>query len=415
MKIVILSDGFPPVSLGGAEVIAFNLAQAFGDKGHEVSVITTTKIKEEVGKLIQGGVTIYKIYSDYSDRWRAYISLYNLKVLGQVEVMLREIKPDITHAHNIHTNLSYASLKIAKKYSKALFLTLHDAMAVHYGKVGACLDNLGQVVIDEITPLSQMRRYKFRYNPFRNFIIRHYFKNVDKIFSVSQALKNVLESHGISNIEILNNGIRVEDWNINENKLTDFKNKHGLQDKKVMFFGGRLSAVKGGLVALEVLEGISKKINNAILLVVGNKNGWAEMMHKKAEEMGIGEKIVFTGWIAHQDMPYTYASSDIVLVLSQYIDPFPTINLEAMASKRPVIGTVFGGTSEIVLDNKTGYIVNPRETSSVIKKILDLLENPEKAKTFGLSGYDRVKSSFNENDWVEATLASYVTMLLKKK
>ena len=140
---------------------------------------------------------------------------------------------------------------------------------------------------------------------------------------------------------------------------------------------------------------------------MGEKNQSVEKMLQMADRLNIGENIVFSGWIKHSEIKYAYGSSDVVLVLSQYIDPFPTLNLEAMASKKPVIGTVMGGTKEIVIDDKTGYIINPKDIDEVSKKILDLLENKERASAYGLNGFRRVSEKFSIDDWADRTLLCY--------
>lgn len=411
MKIVILSDGFTPYSSDGAEVIASNLSSGLSERGHKVYVITTVKDKKNVGMFEENGIKIYRLYSDYDPRFRAYKCINNRKVVSGVEKILREINPDVVHAHNIHAHLSYASLKVSKKYSKSVVLTFHDVMSVHYGKLGARLGLDNKIVLDSIRPLKQLSQYKFRYNPFRNIFIKFYLKYVDLMFSVSYALKKVLESKGIAPIEVIHNGIDVSKWEIEENILIDFKEKYNLDSKKVLFFGGRLSSAKGGMIASEVLNEVLKKINNVVLFVVGESNSFSESLIKKAKGLGIEDKIIMAGKIDHSQMKYAYASSDVVLVLSQYVDPFPTVNLEAMASKKPVVGTVLGGTPEVVLDNQTGYIVNPQNVSEISHKVFDLLSDPGKVRQFGQRGYNRVLNEFSEKDYIDKTISYYDKIL----
>ena len=414
MKIVILSEGFPPETFGGAEVIASNLASALLKKCLEVSVITTTKDKNKVGVSIENGLKIYSIYSDYNTRYKAYRSLKNAGVVNEVSRIVREIKPDIVHAHNIHNHISYASLKEVKKYCIAVCMTMHDVMSVHYGKLGAKVDTEGNVVMDSINPWKQFLQYKLRYNPLRNVFIRHYLKSVDKIFAVSLALKEVLEKQGILGIEVLHNGIDVSLWKVNHRALVDFKQKYNPENKKVLFFSGRLSSAKGGFVAVSVLKQVSLKMKEVLLIVAGDKNKWTEDMEKIAGGSGISDKIIFTGRLSHDDIRYAYSASDVVLTLSLYVDPFPTVNLEAMACKKPVVGTIFGGTREVVVSGKTGYLVNPRDIELTSRKTLELLEDRQKAESFGLAGFNRVSSDFSQEKWAEETLSYYATMLLNR-
>ena len=53
--------------------------------------------------------------------FRHYFSIWNPLVAGKVKKILNEIKPDIVHAHNIHTHISYHSLKLAKKMEPKFF------------------------------------------------------------------------------------------------------------------------------------------------------------------------------------------------------------------------------------------------------------------------------------------------------
>ena len=62
MKILYLSDDFPPNNLGGAGVVAYSLAKTINNLGHEVNVISTTQDKNEEGVFAQDGLKIYKIY-----------------------------------------------------------------------------------------------------------------------------------------------------------------------------------------------------------------------------------------------------------------------------------------------------------------------------------------------------------------
>ncbi|MBU3925554.1 glycosyltransferase family 4 protein [Patescibacteria group bacterium] len=403
MKIVFLADDFPPKSLGGAGIVACDLADGLKKRGYEIFVITTVQKKEEEGNINMFGFNIFKIYSNYHPRWQPYLSLYNPKTILKVEKIIKRIKPDIVHAHNIHYHLSYDSLRVAKKYAKAVFLTAHDVMLIHTGKLmpknGNCMFKL--------SALDQIKDAKKRYNPFRNIIIKHYLKYVDRIFAVSNTLKNVLEVNGIKNIETIYNGIDIGDWQINTKEVENFRKKFGIQNKKVILFGGRLSGAKGGEVILRAISLAIKEVKNIVLLVAGDKDWYAEKMIKLTREIGIYENIRFTGWLQRESMKCAFFVSDICVTPSIYLDPFNLFNIEAGAAKKPVIGTCFGGTMEIIIENKTGYIVNPNKIELMAEKIIDLLKNSEKAKQFGEAGHKRVAEHFLLNLQIDKILKWY--------
>ena len=404
MKILFLSDDFPPQSFGGAGIVAYNLAKGIQSKGHEVFVITTVRSKPEEGKTKLDGLTVFRIYTNHHERWRAWVSMYNPQTVSKVRKIIQETKPDIVHAHNIHSYLSYPCLGVAKKYSKAVFLTAHDVMLIHYGKLMPKNGN----VFYRVNIIDQIKEAEKRYNPFRNIIIRHYLKSVDKIFAVSNAVKKILEINGIKNIETVYNGIDADEWKVKLEVIEKFKKEYDLQNKKIILFSGRLSKAKGGEVALKIIKKISESVKDVILLIAGRKDFYTEKMKKIINKNNISDKVIFTGWLNSNNMKIAVSSSDVCIAPSIYLDPFPTVNLEAMAAKKPVIGTYFGGTPEIVVNGKTGYIVDPHNTEDMMQKITDLLKNSQKAKQFGEAGHERVKELFSVERQVEQVLKWYI-------
>src|ERR1700683_2054410 len=107
MKILILQDDFPPMHFGGAGAVADNLAGEFKKRGHDVRVVTTVRTNEEAGEIEYNGLTIHRIATSYDLRLRAYIGLWNPRVVREVTAVIRSFKPDVVHAHNVHNYLSY--------------------------------------------------------------------------------------------------------------------------------------------------------------------------------------------------------------------------------------------------------------------------------------------------------------------
>ncbi len=407
MKILFLSDDFPPQSFGGAGIIAYNDAHALKNHGHSVTVITTTDKKENVGQKMVEGMRVHVLYSRYHIRWRSYVSLNNRPVVRQIENIIKEFKPDVVHAHNIHIHISYKALVIAKKYTHKVFLTAHDVMMIHYGKMLIKQNkDSGRVKESELA-----MNYGFRYNPFRNWIIKKYIRNVTRIFAVSNALKNVLEKNGIANIEVLHNGIDVDAWKTDAEAVTTFKTEHGLLATRNILFGGRLSALKGGQAMMDAFSILSQKIPEARLLVVGKMDDYAEKLRASVSQKETQDKIIFLGWVDRLKMKTVYGAVDVVAVPSLYLDPFPTVNLEAMATQKPVVGTCFGGTPELVLDTKTGFIVDPNNTSLFAEKLSELLSDDVKRERFGKAGYERVAVEFTTARHTQSLLSWYTDPL----
>lgn len=374
MKIVLLSDGIPPEGKGGAERIAWESARSLHARGHEVIVITTRRDGRETEESEVGGIRIFSIPTKYHVCWRAWRSLYNPGPVREVKRLLAELRPDVVHAHNVHQYLSYATFRVARTCGARVFHTFHDATAIHEGKL---LDNY------RVSEWNQMKESRLRYNPFRTMYIRRALKNA-KLIAVSTALRDVLERNGIQNIHVVYNGIDAQEWRVS--KSFESKISEQTKDKKVILFGGRVSGAKGGDALLIALPLVVKVVPEAVLMIMGIENEYVNGLKAKANQAGIADHILCTGWIAGDDLKAAYHTAAVVTVPSVYIDPLPTVVLEAMACSKAVVGSCLGGIPEMVQDGVTGYVVNPLDAGTLADRLIELLQNPERAREFGAAG-----------------------------
>ncbi|MDP3763176.1 MAG: glycosyltransferase family 4 protein [bacterium] len=375
MKIVFLTDDFPPQSFGGAGISTYDLARGMQKAGHEVIVITTCREAEDAGESEYQGLKIFKIASDYSAKWRAYLSIYNPPVIRQLRELLKVIKPDVVHVNNVHAHLSYHSVKLSKRYAKTVVVTLRDAMSFSFGKL--VTKRYLEAGDAHISWLDSLKQSKKRWNPFRNLLIRYYLGYADKIFAVSYALQKALKENGIDNVEVIHTGLNISDWQAGD-----------LAGKRLIFFGGRLSGAKGSNVAEQAMARVQKEIPEAQLFSGGSDH-----------------------WLNRDEMRMAYAASDLVIVPSVCFDALPRTVLEAMASGRPVISTPYGGAKEIIENGQTGYIVNPSNIKELAEKMLDLLKNPEKAEKFGKAGRERIETNFNLDEKVKEYIVVYKMLI----
>ncbi len=210
MKLLILTDQI--AQGGGAGVVAWNHAQTSSAHGFEVVVVTTTENQSEVGEKIQDRIKVITLYSKYNLLWRAYRSLNNPIVIKELKKILEKEKPDIVHAHNIHVHISYQALVEARRYTKKIYITIHDSMPFHYSKLFPETVNVEgcEVKSYKVDPWKQFKLFKWQFNPFRNSRIQTYFKIPAKIFAVSDALRQALNDNNIYNVEVVRNGIDTE-------------------------------------------------------------------------------------------------------------------------------------------------------------------------------------------------------------
>src|SRR3989344_970161 len=345
MKILIFSDR----ANGGAGNVATAQSKELSRQGGEVRLLTAESLP------------------DYSERFRNWRMLWNLAGIRLVRKTLIEFKPDIVHCHNIHEKFSFAVLMLAKQSGAKIFLTAHDTYLFYPAK---SLGDRACLSARQVTKWQELHRFRFRYNPFRNFVAKHYLKYVDRVFAVSDALGQALREHGIENTT-LHNGIDVSRWLVDEAKVSEFKTRYNLVGKRVILWVGRLSGAKGGAVLPNIMREVSDKIPNVHLFAIGGETR-----------------------LKNDEMPFAYAAADVVIVPSVYLDPFPTVVLEAGASGRPVVVTNMGGAKEAVVEGETGYVADPC-SSDFAERVIELLRNPEQARAIGEKARGHIAQNFS--------------------
>jgi glycosyltransferase involved in cell wall biosynthesis len=357
-KILIVNDGFPPQVWGGASTIAEAHAKGLAERGWEVH----TYVPTSMGLFIEE---------------------------------LQSFKPDVVHFHNIHRGWHYPLISLAKKSGAKTFLTAHDVMSFAYEKID---------VPRKIGWIENFLSAKRRFRPFGNVLTRLYLRKLDTIIAVSNSLKQALELNGIHNVVVIHNGIAVENFR----KLDDgntLRRNLGLEGAPVVLFVGRFTPPKGSEVLLQAMQEVVRAVPNACLLVVGTvADNWLTTTINKFNLAG---SVRFVPAASYEEMPAYYASADVVAVPSIYLDPFPTVNLEAMACHKPVVATCFGGSPEAVEDGITGYVVNPKNTDELAEKIVTLLTDKETAHRFAEAGYERVAQNFSLEKFIVSYEALY--------
>ena len=94
-------------------------------------------------------------------------------------------------------------------------------------------------------------------------------------------------------------------------------------------------------------------------------------------------------------------------VLITFTEGISNTIMEYMALKKPVIATNGSGTIEIVNDNETGYLVQPKDSADLADKILFLLNNEKLREAFGTKGYNRIVNFFSMNRMVSEYINVY--------
>jgi glycosyltransferase involved in cell wall biosynthesis len=101
----------------------------------------------------------------------------------------------------------------------------------------------------------------------------------------------------------------------------------------------------------------------------------------------------------------------IVIHASIDPEPFGMVVLEGMAMRKPVVGAGAGGVIEMVVEGVTGHTFPPGDSGVLAARLLDLLDDPAKARAMGEAGYQRVVKDFPLDRYASDVQACYDDIL----
>lgn len=170
----------------------------------------------------------------------------------------------------------------------------------------------------------------------------------DKIIAVSYFTRNIVISrYGISGdkVEVVHNGV---DRNISKNPNVNLALSHvGIENQeKIVLFLGRITMQKGPEYFLQAAKRVLEVVDNVKFVMAGT----GDLMRKSIElavELGIGNKVLFTGFLGGEDVQKIYRMADL-FVMPSVSEPFGLVPLEALDNDVPVIISKQSGVSEVL-------------------------------------------------------------------
>ena len=161
--------------------------------------------------------------------------------------------------------------------------------------------------------------------------------------------------------------------------------QYGLKDKKILVSLGRLDAAeryKGFDEVLDVLPDLLVQIPDLIYVIAGDGND-RDRLTQKAEQLGIQNSVIFTGYISEMSKLALYRSADVFIMPGRG-EGFGIVYLEARACGLPAIGSVLDASREALLEGELGQLVNPDSPDEIKMAILNALKTPDRTVPAGL-------------------------------
>jgi glycosyltransferase involved in cell wall biosynthesis len=191
---------------------------------------------------------------------------------------------------------------------------------------------------------------------------------------------------------VIHNGLDVDRFDRHEGSPSEgtVSRRQGLTVAVV----ANLRPEKGHFVFLDAAKRLTKSNPQIRFLIVGD-GVMRDRIKTRVSELGLTEQVQLTG--AVKDIPALLRSVDIAVLPSLKNEGFPNAVMEAMAASVPVVVTDTGGTSELVIDGLTGYMVQPGDAAALGDRIGRLCGDAEMRRKMGEAGRQRIIDHFTSN------------------
>jgi glycosyltransferase involved in cell wall biosynthesis len=183
-------------------------------------------------------------------------------------------------------------------------------------------------------------------------------------------------------------------------------------EDKVIVFLGRLVPEKGIWYLLNSFPQILAEVPQA-RLYIGGKGPLLGELKRLTQKLGLEDKVVFTGFIYHEERNFIYHQARVAVFPSLY-EPFGIVALEAMATNTPVIVGDVGGLADIVEDGVTGLKVAPANEEELVTAITRVLNDENMADNLCHNASEMIASVYNWEVIARSTIRIYQQVLEQK-
>jgi phosphatidylinositol alpha-1,6-mannosyltransferase len=181
---------------------------------------------------------------------------------------------------------------------------------------------------------------------------------------------------------------------------------------------GRMSAseqYKGHDVMLEAWPLVLRRVPNAVYSIVGGGDD-RPRLESRARELGIADSVHFAGAVSPEELAVCYDRCCVFAMPARTElvgraprgEGFGIVFLEAMARGKPVVGPSVGAPAEFIRSGEHGLLVNPEDSRQVAEALVELLENPARARRMGEAGKSWVEREFTFDRFCERLRAAFI-------
>ncbi|MCD6291074.1 MAG: glycosyltransferase family 4 protein [Anaerolineae bacterium] len=394
MRILMLSWEYPPHVVGGLGKHVMELLPALGRReGITVHLITPRwaggeRVEE------QGNVVIHRVDPPatsgdiYTSAWQT-----NVELERYAERLWKDVGPfDLIHAHD--WLVAFAANALKHTHKTPLIATIH---ATEKGR------GRGHLGSDQALAIHQVEWW-LTYEAWRVIACSEYMASEIREFFNCPADK----------IDIIPNGVDPTPFQeVAQEDLRGFRAMYALPEEQIVFNVGRIVYEKGVHVLVEAVPLVLAQMPTAKFVIAG-RGPLLGQLRERAWKLGVGEKILFTGFISDEERNRLFYIADCAVFPSLY-EPFGIVALEAMAAKCPVVVSEVGGLREVVKHAETGITIYPDNPDSLAWGIVHTLSRPDWARQRAENAYKMVLELYNWDRIAGLTVEVYRRVIEERR
>lgn len=227
---------------------------------------------------------------------------------------------------------------------------------------------------------------------------------LDGIVTVSDSIRQTLILQGVRAdlVEVVYEGVDL-DWLDRQQTEPLFEQETG----PVVGTVAHLSPEKGHRTLLQAAAELTTEFPVARFVIVG-EGRLRSHLERMAETLKLSERVIFTGF--RNDSEALMKQFD-VFCLPSLSEGLSSAILAAMASKLPVVSSRVGGIPELVVHNRTGLLVPPKNEAELAEALRILLSDPDLRRSMGTAGRRRIEKNFTLEQKLDKTVEFYQRLI----
>jgi 1,2-diacylglycerol 3-alpha-glucosyltransferase len=351
MKILFVSDSYFP-HLNGVYYFVCRLGPLLMEKGHRVAVLApSVSFHSTISKI--DGLDVYGLPSLPLPLYPGLRQVFPFLLRSKISQIFKEFNPDIIHIQD-HFLICKVVVRINRHLRIPLIGTNHfipiNITAFIPGKI------LKRIMVD------------YLWKSFCNV-----YNQIPLVTTPTETAADYIRPRLRVRIVAVSSGINLERFKPG-NGVDEIRVKYGIPDKPVLLYVGRLDPEKR---IDEIVKSVALAVKKVDFQFIVAGRGVSKLnLEKLVQTLGIADRVLFTGFVPEEDLPYFYKLSRCFIIAS-IAELLSLVTLQAMASGLPVIAVNEGALSELVKDGENGYLYEQGDLAAIVKAISDIFSSDE--------------------------------------